>query len=72
MDEREQLRNWVRNWKELGPILEGIRHSEIREADNVSGLQQLGRAINHATQTLPPRETSGLVEMQVHLAKLRK
>ena len=72
MYEREQLRNWVRNWKELGPILEGIRHSEIREADNVAGLQQLGRAINHATQTLPPRETSGLVEMQVHLAKLRK
>ena len=72
MDEREQLREWVRNWKELGPILGGIRQNEIREADNIAGLQQLGRATNHATRTLPPRESSGVVEMQIHLAKLRK
>jgi len=72
MDEREQLREWARNWKELGPILEGIRHGEIREADNIAGLQQLGRAINYATRTTPPRETSGLVEMQIYLAKLRR
>jgi hypothetical protein len=72
MDERERLREWVQNWKELGPILDAIRQQEIREADNVAGLRQLGRAINYATRTAPPRQESGLVEMQICLAKLRR
>jgi len=70
MDEREQMRRWVQNWKELGPILENIRREEIVAADNVAVMAVLAGAFNDAA-TLPMRETSGLVEMQRWLGKLR-
>jgi hypothetical protein len=56
MDEHETLVRWVETWKEAGPRLEAIRGREIREADNL--------------KVLPPRPSSGLVEMQQWLAKL--
>ncbi|MBM3754922.1 MAG: hypothetical protein FJW38_13190 [Acidobacteria bacterium] len=70
MDEREQMRRWVQNWKELGPILENIRREEIVAADNVAVMAVLAGAFNDAA-TLPMCETSGLVEMQRSLSKLR-
>jgi hypothetical protein len=70
MDEREMLQRWVETWKEAGPQLEAIRRREIREADNLNVLAALEGAFNHATQTLPPRPCSGMVEMQQWLAKL--
>ncbi len=70
MDEAEQLRRWVENWKEAGPRLEAIRRREIQEADNLKVLALLEGAFNHALRTLPPRESSGMVEMQEWLAKL--
>jgi hypothetical protein len=48
----------------------GIRRREIREADNLKVLAMLVGAFNHALRTMPPRESSGLVEMQRLLAKL--
>jgi len=62
---------WVRTWKEAGPLLEAIRRREIREADNLKVLASLEGAFNHALRTMPPRRSSGLVEMQKWLAKLR-
>ncbi len=70
MDERETIELWVRTWKEAGPRLEAIRRREIREADNLKVLASLEGAFNHALRTLPPRPSSGLVEMQKWLAKL--
>lgn len=71
MDEREQMRRWVENWKVVGPILEEMKRQEIRDEDNVAALRQLGRAINYATRKERPSQESGLVEMQCLLAKLR-
>jgi hypothetical protein len=71
MDERETVRPWVETWKTAGPELEAIRRWEIREADNRTVLASLEGAFNHALRTMPPRESSGLVEMQKWLAKLR-
>lgn len=71
MDERETIERWVRTWKEAGPQLEAIRRREIQEADNLKVLASLEGAFNHALRTLPPRPSSGLVEMQAWLAKLR-
>lgn len=65
------VRRWVETWKRTGPELEAIRREEIRAANNVKVIALLEDAFNHAA-TLPPRETSGLVEMQRHLAKLRR
>jgi len=69
--EREQLRRWVENWKETGPLLEAIRREEVKAADNVRSLALLESAFNHAL-SLPARESSGLVEMQAQFLKLRR
>ncbi|MEO8596207.1 MAG: hypothetical protein ABI759_23005 [Candidatus Solibacter sp.] len=72
MTEAEMIRRWVETWKEAGPELERIRLREVRDEDQLLSLGQLARAFNHATSTQPPDESSGLVEMQRHLAKLRQ
>jgi hypothetical protein len=67
----EDMRRWVETWKQAGPELAAIRREEIRVADNVHVIDLLGDAFDHAA-SLPMRATSGLVEMQRILAKLRK
>jgi hypothetical protein len=71
MDDREAMRRWVETWKEAGPALEAIRLREIRDADNLQVLAALECAFNQALAALPPRPTSGLVEMQEWFARLR-
>ena len=71
MEEREAIRRWVRAWNEAGPRLEAIRREEVRQADNLAVLAALETAFNHALRDQPPRPSSGLVEMQGWLAKLR-
>jgi hypothetical protein len=70
MDDREAMQRWAETWKHAGPELEAIRRKEIREADNLLVLSVLEGAFNHALRTLPPRTTSGLVELHEWLAKL--
>ena len=72
MDERKDLRRWVRTWEDAGPELEAIRRREIREADNLKVLAVLEGAFNHALRTMPPRPSSGMVEMQAWFGKLRR
>ena len=72
MTERETIQQWVRTWKEFGPELERIRLREVRDEDNLLSLRLLAPMFNHATSTQPPDNSSGLVDMQRHLAKLRK
>jgi hypothetical protein len=72
VDEREMMRRWVQTWKDAGPELEAIRRREIREADNVHVLALLEEAFNHAIRSLPPRPSSGMVQMQQYFAKLRQ
>jgi hypothetical protein len=72
VDEREMIRRWVRTWKQAGPELEAIRRREIQQADNLSVLAALEGAFNHALRAMPPRESSGLVEMQEWFARLRR
>jgi hypothetical protein len=54
------------------PGTRGHRRREIREADNLKVLAMLEDAFNHATRTMPPRASSGMVEMQEWFAKLRR
>lgn len=72
MDDRETIRLWVEAWNAAGPQLEAIRRSEIRQLDNLAALETLESAFNHAVRSLPPRPSSGLVEMQHWFAKLRR
>ena len=64
-----EMRRWVETWKQAGPELAAIRREEIRATETVTGLAQLTDAYQHAS-TLPPRETSGMVEMQRLFSKL--
>jgi hypothetical protein len=66
------MRRPVQAWREAGPRLEAIRCREIREADNLQVLAVLESAFNHALRTMPPRQSSGLVEMQEWFDKLRR
>jgi hypothetical protein len=72
MDEREDVRRFVRTWEDAGPELEAIRRREIREADNLEVLAVLEEAFDHALRTRPPRPSSGMVEMQAWFGKLRR
>lgn len=72
MTEKEAIRRWAQTWKEFGPELEKIRLREVRDEDNLLSLQLLAPAFDHAARTQPPDQSSGLVEMQRHLAKLRR
>jgi hypothetical protein len=72
MDESETMQRWVQTWKDAGPALAAIRRREILEADNLAVLASLEDAFNLATNTTPLRPSSGLVEMQDWLAKLRR
>jgi len=64
------VRRWVQGWKDAGPELEEIRRREIREADNLQVLALLESAFSHAVRSMPPRATSGMVEMQAVFAKI--
>lgn len=72
MDEREQMRRWVRTWVEAGPELEAIRERELREADQRAAIASLESAMNFAVRNTPHEPWSGLVEMQAWFAKLRR
>ena len=72
MTEKEMLRLWARTWKEAGPELERIRLREVRDQDNLLPLALLAPAFELALRTHPPDDSSGLVEMQRCLAKLRE
>lgn len=64
------MRLWVETWKRAGPELEAFRRKEVAEADNLEALAALECMFNHAVRSLPPRESSGLVDMQRYLAKI--
>ncbi len=72
MDDRDNIRHWVQVWQQAAPELEAIRVREIREADNLKVIASLESAFNHATRSMPPRDSSGMVEMQAIFAKLRR
>jgi hypothetical protein len=72
MEERDALRRWVETWKQAGPELDAIPRKEIEKINVFESLAALEGACNYATRTLPPRDSSGLVEMQKWFAKLRR
>jgi len=68
----EELTAYVRRWNELRPLLEEIRDRDIRQADTASSIRMMEQAFRIALRDLPPRESSGLVEWQDHMARWRR
>ena len=71
MTDQEAVRRWAETWKKCGPELEKIRLREVRAEDSSLSLRLLATAFNHATRTVPPDNSPGMVEMQRVFSKLR-
>jgi hypothetical protein len=69
--EDDQLRQWVENWKRLGPLLEEIRDRELLSVDTTAAIQALSGLARAARLERPPHPTSGLVEQQRYFRRLR-
>lgn len=70
--EKALIRAWVKNWQEVGPLLEQIRAEEIRVTDTVRAMEVLDDMFTHAVKTMPARESSGLIEQQAIFARARR
>ncbi len=62
--EKADIRAWIANWRELGPILERMRWESLRHVNTAAAVEALDLAYKSARLHCPPRKTSGLVEQQ--------
>ncbi|MCL5278946.1 MAG: hypothetical protein M1376_03450 [Planctomycetes bacterium] len=70
--EKERIRQWVRNWEAVGPVLARLRDEAIRNTDTAAAIDQLSDAFESARRHWQPPTTSGLVEQQRWFARLRR
>ena len=71
-EEKKQTLAWIRNWAEVSPILEEIRAGEIRATETVAAMEILDGMFDHAAETVPAREGSGLIEQQAIFSRARR
>jgi hypothetical protein len=58
------MREYVRRWQRLSPLLEAIRDQETRQADTAGCIRMMEQAFRIALRDLPVRSSSGLLEWQ--------
>jgi hypothetical protein len=62
--EKELTRAWIRNWAEVGPMLEQMRLDSLKRVNTAEAIEAFDGAYKSARLHFPPRKTSGLVEQQ--------
>ena len=62
--EKTQIRDWIRNWEVVGPVLEAERYKAIRDVNTAEAIASFDLAYKSARLHCPSREASGLVEQQ--------
>jgi hypothetical protein len=62
-------KEWVENWKTLGPILDQIKRDELQSPNYADGLKIISGMLDWVCAHAEPTDTSGLVEMQRIFAK---
>lgn len=70
--DKKQAREWIRNWEELGPILERVRLDSLKNVDTAESIAALDIAYKSARLHLPSRKTSGLIEQQRLFMRARR
>jgi hypothetical protein len=70
--EKARTRAWIKSWQAVGPILEEVRAEEIRATDTVRAMEVLDGMFTHAVETVPARESSGLIEQQAIFARAKR
>jgi hypothetical protein len=66
MDDRAATKLWVEHWQRVGPLLERVRHDELRSMTDEQAAQAFESLTDLAVE-LPdrtPRLTSGFIEQQ--------
>jgi hypothetical protein len=62
--EKAQARAWIKNWQELGPILDTLRRESLIRVNTAQSIEAFDLAYKSARLHGPKRNTSGLVEQQ--------
>jgi hypothetical protein len=70
--EKDRYLAWLKNWDELGPILEGIRLRSLKHVNTRDAILAMDGAYKSARLHLPQRKSSGLVEQQRLFKRVRK
>ena len=66
------MKQWVDNWKRVGPILEQIEAEELRAPDYEKGICNFAPLLDWCCKHAEPRMSSGLVEQQRWFMKARE
>ncbi len=70
--EREQILEYINRWKETSEVLAKLEREEFRRANLAETILSFNDASDSALLYYPPQPTSGLIEMQKILAKMKK
>jgi hypothetical protein len=62
--EKAQVRAWIKNWQEVGLILEAEKRKAIRRVNTAEAIASLELAYKSARLHCKRRQTSGLIEQQ--------
>lgn len=71
VEEKAAMKDWVENWKRVGPILEELRLKDIHEGNLENSIRAFDLAFRSALWLHPAEPTSGLIEFHRILAKSR-
>ncbi len=69
---RSDMKEFVEHWKRIGPKLAEIRRRELREFNYEQNLPLIDALMQIGCDMAVPRKTSGLVELQRRLGKLKR
>ena len=64
-------KGWVKMWMATGERLESIRLKELRTVNTASGIESFAGLETEAIRAYPPKPTSGLIEFQKLLQRLK-
>ena len=68
----DAMKQWVENWKRVGPILEQLEAEELRSPEYENGLGDFTPLLDWCCERSVPTEESGLIEQQRLFMKARK
>jgi len=63
------MRDWVENWKRIGPELQARRDNDIRNSDTARNIAQLEWSYRYVRDNYPVPSSSGLVDFYKILLK---
>ena len=69
---QRDMKEWVENWKRVGPILEQITAKELRAPDYGKGLAGFISTLDWCCRNSEPRKDSGLIEQQRLFMKMKQ